>query len=47
MTDRDFEIFFKDHFNALANLSYSVIKDKDDARDIVQHVFVNFWQKEK
>ncbi len=45
MTDRDFEIFFKDHFNALANLSYSVIRDKDDARDIVQHVFVTFWQK--
>jgi RNA polymerase sigma-70 factor (ECF subfamily) len=45
MTDRDFEIFFRDHFNALTNLSFSVIKDKDDARDVVQHVFLTFWQK--
>jgi RNA polymerase sigma-70 factor (ECF subfamily) len=45
MTDREFEQFFREQFKALSNLAYSVLKDKDEAQDTVQHVFVNFWQK--
>ncbi len=45
MTDREFEQFFREQFTPLSSLAYSVVKDRDEAKDIVQHVFLNFWQK--
>ncbi|WP_343744055.1 RNA polymerase sigma-70 factor [Chitinophaga sp.] len=39
-----FELLFKEHFKPLALLAYSVVKDKDVARDIVQEFFVQFWE---
>ncbi|RBL89169.1 RNA polymerase sigma-70 factor [Chitinophaga flava] len=39
-----FELLFKEHFKQLALLAYSVVKDKDVAKDIVQEFFVKFWE---
>lgn len=39
-----FELLFKEHFKSLALLAYSVVKNKDVARDIVQEFFVKFWE---
>jgi RNA polymerase sigma-70 factor (ECF subfamily) len=44
MTGPEFEKFFREEFNALSNLAYTVVKDTDEARDVVQQVFLNYWQ---
>lgn len=45
MTEHEFEQIFKSSFNTLANIAYSVVKDDDTARDIVQQVFLKLWVK--
>lgn len=45
MTESQFEHLFKDHFQSLCNIAYSVVKDQDQARDIVQQVFIKFWDR--
>jgi RNA polymerase sigma-70 factor, ECF subfamily len=45
MTEHEFEQIFKSSFNTLATIAYSVVKDDDTARDIVQQVFLNLWVK--
>ena len=48
LADRDlyqvFEKLFKDHYEALANYAFSILRNKDDAEDIVQDVFIKLWQ---
>jgi RNA polymerase sigma-70 factor (ECF subfamily) len=47
-TNRDlyllFENLFKEHYDALANYAFSILKNKEDAEDIVQDVFIKLWQ---
>lgn len=43
MTDQQFEQLFKSHFSSLIHVAYSVVKDPDDARDVVQQVFMKLW----
>ncbi len=43
MTGQQFEILFKTYFPALINVANSVVKDRDDARDVVQQVFLKLW----
>jgi len=45
MTELQFEILFKEHFAFLSNVAYNMVKDEDDSYDIVQQVFVKFWDK--
>jgi RNA polymerase sigma-70 factor, ECF subfamily len=45
MSEKDFEILFKSQFPSLCNLAYTVVKDADTAKDIVQQVFIKLWQK--
>jgi len=45
MTETEFEHLFRTHFAMLSNVAYAVVKDKDQAKDIVQHVFIKFWDK--
>lgn len=45
MTEAEFEQIFRTHFNVMANIAYSVVKDHDEARDITQQVFIKFWDK--
>jgi RNA polymerase sigma-70 factor (family 1) len=39
-----FEALFREHYNSLANYAYSILKNKENAEDIVQDVFVKLWQ---
>lgn len=45
MTEHQFEIIFKEHFTYLSNVSFGMVKDEDDAYDIVQQVFTKLWDK--
>lgn len=42
---REFQEIYHKHFNGLANYAYSVLKDKDAAKDVVQDVFLDLWNK--
>jgi RNA polymerase sigma-70 factor (ECF subfamily) len=44
MTDKEFEIIFREQFKPLCNLANTMVKDADAAKDIVQQVFLNYWQ---
>ncbi len=44
MDESSFEQIFKLHYAYLCNIAYTVIKDKDEAKDVVQHVFLKIWQ---
>ena len=39
------EELFKDNYPLLCLVSFSIVKDKDIAKDIVQDFFVSFWNK--
>lgn len=45
MNEREFEKTFKTYFAHMANIAYSVVKDQDTAKDIVQQVFAKLWDK--
>jgi RNA polymerase sigma-70 factor (family 1) len=39
-----FELLFRAHYNSLANYAYSIVKNQQDAEDVVQEVFIRLWQ---
>jgi RNA polymerase sigma-70 factor (family 1) len=39
-----FEKLFREHYNTLANYALSILKNRQDAEDAVQDVFVKLWQ---
>ncbi|HYE56321.1 MAG TPA: RNA polymerase sigma-70 factor [Chitinophagaceae bacterium] len=41
-----FESVFKEHYNALANYAFSILRDRSNAEDVVQDVFVKLWQNQ-
>jgi RNA polymerase sigma-70 factor (ECF subfamily) len=45
MNDIEFEKLFREQFSTLCNLAASIVKDSDEAKDIVQQVFIKLWQK--
>lgn len=45
MEEAEFEKLFKTYFSPLCSVAYAVVKDSDQARDIVQQVFIKFWDK--
>jgi RNA polymerase sigma-70 factor (ECF subfamily) len=42
-----FEILFRTHFKGLTFFALEYVKDYEAAREIVQEVFVNVWEKRK
>ncbi|NKI28403.1 RNA polymerase sigma-70 factor [Arenibacter sp. 6A1] len=40
------ERLFKEHYSLLCLYSFSVVKDHEVAKDIVQDFFISYWQKE-
>lgn len=40
-----FEAAFKSHYEALCRYAYTFLNNSAQAEDMVQQVFVNFWQK--
>jgi RNA polymerase sigma-70 factor (ECF subfamily) len=45
MTEHQFEIIFKEYFTYLSNIAFPIVKDRDDAYDVVQQVFIKLWDK--
>src|SRR5688572_1036223 len=39
-----FEKLFKEHYNTLANYALTIVRNRPDAEDVVQDVFVKLWQ---
>jgi RNA polymerase sigma-70 factor (family 1) len=44
-TSEDFETLFKAEYPALCRYALGLLKDSDDARDTVQKVFIEIWEK--
>jgi len=47
MTKAEYNKLFEESYSSLCNYAYAIVKDYDEAEDIVQGVFVNFWNNEK
>lgn len=47
MTEKEFEDIFKSNFASLVYVAHTIIKDSDQAKDIVQQAFIKFWDKRK
>lgn len=47
MSEQDFETLFKCQFTSLCNLAFTVVKNADVAKDMVQHVFIKLWHKQQ
>ena len=41
------ERLFKEHYTLLCLVAFSILKDKDTARDVVHDFFISYWQKRK
>lgn len=44
-TQKEFHDTYNQFYNGLANYAYSILKDRDVAKDIVQEVFLDLWNK--
>ncbi|MCM4170567.1 hypothetical protein DHD32_03675 [Arenibacter sp. TNZ] len=42
---RELEELFKEHYPMLCLISFSIVKDKDAAKDNVQDFFISYWQR--
>lgn len=40
-----FEMLFKQYYQPLVNYCFTIVKDRNDAEDIVQQTFTQLWQK--
>ena len=43
MTETEFEKAFRAEFKTLSNVAFSILRDKDTSKDIVQQVFLKLW----
>lgn len=39
------ESYFRQYFEVLHRYAYTIVKDSDEAKDVVQHVFLQLWQR--
>jgi len=44
-TKEGFEMLFKQHYEPLCIFVFGMVKDYDTSEEIVQELFVNFWEK--
>ena len=47
MSEKDLEILFKSQFSSLCNLAFTLVKNADVAKDVVQQVFIKLWNKQQ
>ncbi|MCU0471068.1 MAG: RNA polymerase sigma-70 factor [Arcicella sp.] len=43
--ERVFETVFRKHYQALCNYACGILKDMDDAEEVVQSIFLKFWEQ--
>jgi RNA polymerase sigma-70 factor, ECF subfamily len=41
----EIELLFKEHYEQLHRYAFTIVKDNDEAKDVVQSVFLNLWEK--
>jgi RNA polymerase sigma-70 factor (ECF subfamily) len=41
----EIELLFKEHYEQLHRYAFTILKDTDEAKDVVQAVFLNLWEK--
>ena len=46
-TEAVFEEIFKSHFKRLHAYAFTILKDEDEAEEVVQNVFVKLWEKKE
>lgn len=44
--EKKFEVIFKKHYQELVVHSFRLLQDKEVAEEVVQHVFLKFWEKD-
>ncbi len=47
MTRQEYNQLFEEQYSPLCNYAFMIVKDFDEAEDIVQGIFVNFWNTKK
>jgi len=45
MTVSNFELLFREQYEPLARYAFSILKSQEEAEDVVQRLFVKFWEK--
>ena len=45
MNKHSFEQLFREYFTPLMSFAKKILVDEDDAREVVQKVFINLWEK--
>lgn len=43
--ERVFETVFRKHYQSLCNYAFGILKDMDDAQEVVQSIFLKFWEQ--
>jgi RNA polymerase sigma-70 factor, ECF subfamily len=43
--ERVFETVFRKHYQSLCNYACGILKDMDDAEEVVQSIFLKFWEQ--
>ncbi|RYG44331.1 MAG: sigma-70 family RNA polymerase sigma factor, partial [Chitinophagaceae bacterium] len=43
--NNEIEELFRAHYEQLHRYAFSIVKDTDEAKDVVQAVFLNLWEK--
>jgi RNA polymerase sigma-70 factor, ECF subfamily len=43
--ERVFETVFRKHYQSLCNYACGILKDMDDAEEVVQSIFMKFWEQ--
>jgi RNA polymerase sigma-70 factor, ECF subfamily len=41
----EIEQLFKEHYEALFRYAFSILKNEEDAKDVLQIVFINLWER--
>lgn len=41
----ELEQLFKEHYEALFRYAFSILKNEEDAKDVLQVVFINLWER--
>lgn len=40
-----FEMLFKQFYQPLVSYGFTIVRDRDEAEDVVQHIFVSLWEQ--
>jgi len=44
--EKKFEAIFKQHYKELVHHGFKILQDKEQSEEVVQHIFLKFWEKD-